>query len=336
MKKLVFGFLAVAVLLGGSVVPSYAWQNGGGWHGHGGGWHGGWHGGWRAPVVFVGPPFVVGPAFYPPYAYAPPVVVAAPAPAPTVYAQSNQYWVLLPESGGLLPVGAAMPDPMAAGRGAAGGRGDASRACQGPGRGDGRDQAICRTVARGRRAAAGRLCDGARRSECDGLAGFGQAVRSFPGGRRFLRQWAFHQSGAGANDPVASSAVSGATIGTLLGGALGAAIGAAAGNPGLGAAVGAGSGLVFGTATGANAGAAAGCPCSNATTRLTRNACTPRATRFRRPLQWAPRRTGYAAPPPPPPPPPPANAPAPEPPSAAAPPPPPPPPPGPPPPPPPR
>ena len=62
MKKLLFGFLAVAVLLAGSVVPSYAWQHGGGWHG--GGSHGGWHGGWRAPVVFVGPRFFVGPSFY--------------------------------------------------------------------------------------------------------------------------------------------------------------------------------------------------------------------------------------------------------------------------------
>ena len=91
MKRLVFGFLAIAVLLAGSVVPSYAdgrHGGGGGWHGggwHGGGWHGGWHGGWRAPVDFAGPRFFVGSSFYypgayyavaPPWAYAPPVVVA--------------------------------------------------------------------------------------------------------------------------------------------------------------------------------------------------------------------------------------------------------------------
>ena len=124
MKKLVFGFLAVAVLLAGSVVPSYAdgWH-GGGWHG--GGWHGGWHGGWRAPVVFVGPRFFVGPAFYypRPYAYAPPVVVRAPgrgsgAGSAGLHAEPAVL-VLLPESGRLLPVGAAVPDPVAAGGAAA-------------------------------------------------------------------------------------------------------------------------------------------------------------------------------------------------------------------------
>jgi hypothetical protein len=108
MKKLVFGFLAVAVLVAGSVVPSYAdGRHGGGWHGggwHGGGWHGGWHGGWRAPVVFVGPRFFVGSSFYypgPSYAYAPPVVVAAPAPP--VYTQSPQYWYYCQSPAGYYP-----------------------------------------------------------------------------------------------------------------------------------------------------------------------------------------------------------------------------------------
>ena len=106
MKKLVFGLLAVAVLLAGSVVPSYA----GGWN-HGGGWHGRWHGGWRGPAVFVGPRFVVGgPAFYypRPYVYAPPVVLAAPpvvvaAPAPPVYTQSAQYWYYCQNPAGYYP-----------------------------------------------------------------------------------------------------------------------------------------------------------------------------------------------------------------------------------------
>jgi hypothetical protein len=114
MKKLVFGVLAVAVLLvAGSVVPSDAWQQGGGHGGgggwHGGGWHGGWHGGWRAPVVFAGPRFFVGPSFYypgyypGPYAYAPPVVVAAPAPP--VYTQSpqSQYWYYCQNPAGYYP-----------------------------------------------------------------------------------------------------------------------------------------------------------------------------------------------------------------------------------------
>ena len=108
MKKLVFGFLAVAVLLAGSVVPSYAdGRHGGGWHG--GRSHGGWHGGWRAPVVFVGPRFFVGPAFYPrPYVYARPVVVAAPpvvvaAPAPPVYTQSSAYWYYCQNPAGYYP-----------------------------------------------------------------------------------------------------------------------------------------------------------------------------------------------------------------------------------------
>jgi hypothetical protein len=101
MKKLVFGVLAVAVLLAGSVVPSDAWQQGGGWHG--GGWNGGWHGGWRAPVVFAGPRFFVGPSFYypGPYAYAPSVVVAAPAPP--VYSQSPQYWYYCQNPAGYYP-----------------------------------------------------------------------------------------------------------------------------------------------------------------------------------------------------------------------------------------
>lgn len=113
MKKLLFGFLAVAVLLAGSVVSSYAdGRHGGGWHGgggHGGGWHGGgWHGGWRAPVVFVGPRFFVGSSlyypgpYYPgPYAYAPPVAVAAPAPG--VYTQSSQYWYYCQNPAGYYP-----------------------------------------------------------------------------------------------------------------------------------------------------------------------------------------------------------------------------------------
>jgi hypothetical protein len=122
MKKLLFGFLAVAVLLAGSVVSSYAdgrhggGGRGGGWHGgggHGGRWHGGWHGGWRAPVVFVGPRFFVGSSFYYPgayyprayypgaYAYAPPVVVAAPAPP--VYTQSPQYWYYCQNPSGYYP-----------------------------------------------------------------------------------------------------------------------------------------------------------------------------------------------------------------------------------------
>ena len=101
MKKLVFGFLAVAVLLAGSVVPSYADGR------HGGGWHRGRHGGWRAPVVFVGPRFFVGSAFYPgPYAYAPPVVVppvVVAAPAPPVYTQSPQYWYYCQNPAGYYP-----------------------------------------------------------------------------------------------------------------------------------------------------------------------------------------------------------------------------------------
>jgi hypothetical protein len=112
MKKLVFGFLAVAVLLAGSVVSSYAdGRHGGGWHGggrHGGGWHGGWHGGWRAPVVFVGPRFVVGSSlYYPrPYVYAPPVVVppvVVAAPDPPVYTQSPQYWYYCQNPAGYYP-----------------------------------------------------------------------------------------------------------------------------------------------------------------------------------------------------------------------------------------
>jgi hypothetical protein len=119
MKKLLFGFLAAAVLLAGSVVPSYAdGRHGGGGHGGGGGqggggrqggggWHGGWHGGWRAPVVFAGPRFFVGPSFYYPgyypgsYGYAPPVVVAAPAPP--VYTQSPQYWYYCQSPAGYYP-----------------------------------------------------------------------------------------------------------------------------------------------------------------------------------------------------------------------------------------
>lgn len=114
MKKLLFGCLAVAVLLAGSVVPSYAdGRHGGGWHGGGrhGGHHGGWHGGWRAPVVFVGPRFFVGPPafYYPrPYVYAAPVVVAAPpvvvaAPAPPVYTQASQYWYYCQNPAGYYP-----------------------------------------------------------------------------------------------------------------------------------------------------------------------------------------------------------------------------------------
>ncbi len=111
MKKLLFGVLAVAVLLAGSVVPSYAdGRHGGGWH-RGGHHHGGRHGGWRAPVVFVGPRFFVGPPafYYPrPYVYAPAVVVAAPpvvvaAPAPPVYTQSAQYWYYCQNPAGYYP-----------------------------------------------------------------------------------------------------------------------------------------------------------------------------------------------------------------------------------------
>lgn len=110
MKKLLFGLLAVAVLLACSVVPSYADRQHGGGH-HDGGWHGGWHGGWRAPVVFVGPRFVVAPPafYYPrPYVYAPPVVVVAPAvvmaaPAPPVYTQSSQYWYYCQNPAGYYP-----------------------------------------------------------------------------------------------------------------------------------------------------------------------------------------------------------------------------------------
>ena len=169
------------------------------------------------------------------------------------------------------------------------------------------------------------------------LPGSGKPFEVFQADDDSCRQWAFNQSGAGANDPVASSAFSGATIGTLLGGALGAAIGAAAGNPGIGAAVGAGSGLVLGTATGANAGAATGMSMQQRYDTAYTQCMYAKGNQIPTAAQWGPRprRTGYAAPPPPPPPPPPANAPAPEPPSAAAPPPPPPPP-GPPPPPPPR
>ena len=87
------------------------------------------------------------------------------------------------------------------------------------------------------------------------LPGSGKPFEVFQADDDSCRQWAFNQSGAGPNDPVASSAVGGAAIGTLLGGALGAAIGAAAGNPGVGAAIGAGGGLLGGTAVGANAGA---------------------------------------------------------------------------------
>jgi Glycine-zipper domain len=167
------------------------------------------------------------------------------------------------------------------------------------------------------------------------LPGSGKPFEVFQADDDSCRQWALSQSGAGPNDPVASSAVGGATIGTLLGGALGAAIGAAAGNPGLGAAVGAGSGLVLGTASGANAGAYAGMSMQRRYDTAYTQCMYAKGNQVPTAAQWAPRRAGYAAPPPPPPPPPPANAPAPAPPSAAAPAPPPPPP-GPPPPPPPR
>ncbi len=106
MKKLLFGFLAVAVLLAGSVVPSYAggmeprrrmawalarrlararWAS--------------WVRGslWVAGVLLPGP-----------YVYAPPVVVAAPpvvvaAPAPPVYTQSPQYWYYCQNPAGYYP-----------------------------------------------------------------------------------------------------------------------------------------------------------------------------------------------------------------------------------------
>lgn len=117
MKKLLFGLLAVVVVLAGTVVPSYAgWQHGGGWNGgwQGGGhgaWHGGWDGGWRAPVVFVGPRYVVvPPAFYysRPYLYAPSIAVAAPplvvvAPAPPVYTQISPYWYYCQNPAGYFP-----------------------------------------------------------------------------------------------------------------------------------------------------------------------------------------------------------------------------------------
>jgi hypothetical protein len=163
------------------------------------------------------------------------------------------------------------------------------------------------------------------------LPGSGKPFEVFQADDDSCREWAFRQSGAGSNDPVASSAVGGATIGTLLGGALGAAIGAAAGNPGIGAAVGAGSGLVLGTASGANAGAYAGMSMQQRYDTAYTQCMYAKGNQIPTAAHWAPRRTGYAAPPPPPP----ANAPAPAPPSAAAPAPPPPPP-GPPPPPPPR
>jgi hypothetical protein len=104
MKRLVFGFLAIAIVLAGSVVPSEAdRRHGRGWHGghHG---HGHRHGGWRGPVVFVGPRFFVGPPafYYPrPYVYAPPVVVAAPAPP--VYTQASQYWYYCQDPAGYYP-----------------------------------------------------------------------------------------------------------------------------------------------------------------------------------------------------------------------------------------
>ena len=167
------------------------------------------------------------------------------------------------------------------------------------------------------------------------LPGSGKPFEVFQADDDSCRQWALRQSGAGPNEPVASSAVGGATIGTLLGGALGAAIGAAAGNPAMGAAVGAGSGLVLGTASGANAGAYAGMSMQQRYDMAYTQCMYAKGNQIPTAARWAPRRTGYAAPPPPPPPPPPANAPAPAPPSAAAPAPPPPPP-GPPPPPPPR
>ncbi len=93
----------------------------------------------------------------------------------------------------------------------------------------------------------------------------------------------------------------GATLGTLLGGALGAAIGAAAGNPGLGAAVGAGSGLVLGTATGANAGAYTGMSMQQRYDTAYTQCMYAKGNQVPTAAQWAPRRTGYAAPPPPPP-----------------------------------
>ena len=166
------------------------------------------------------------------------------------------------------------------------------------------------------------------------LPGSGKPFEVFQADDDSCRQWAFRQSGAGPNDVVGGSTVSGAAIGTLLGGALGAAIGAAAGNPGIGAAVGAGSGLVLGSATGASADAQTGASMQRRYDIAYTQCMYAKGNQIPTAAQWAPRRAGYAAPPSPPPPPPPANAPPPAP-SAVGPMPPPPPP-GPPPPPPPR
>ena len=130
------------------------------------------------------------------------------------------------------------------------------------------------------------------------LPGSGKPFEVFQADDDSCRQWAFHQSGAGPNDAVASGAVSGATIGTLLGGALGAAIGAAAGNPGLGAAVGAGSGLVLGTATGASADAQTGMSMQQRYDTAYTQCMYAKGNQIPTAASWAPRRTGYAAPPP--------------------------------------
>ena len=114
MKKLVFGFLAVAVLLAGSVVPSYA----DGRHGADGMAAGGTAAGGMGAGMADGAPrwsswargSLSAPSlYYPrPYVYAPPVVVAAPpvvvaAPAPPVYTQSPQYWYYCQNPAGYYP-----------------------------------------------------------------------------------------------------------------------------------------------------------------------------------------------------------------------------------------
>ncbi len=95
MKKILFLFVAIAVLLVAGVVPVYA---------HGGGFHGtiwigpGWGWGWGVPY----------PYYYPYYYYPqPPVVVQQQPPAYEYQEQAPQtqqyYWYFCPEANAYYP-----------------------------------------------------------------------------------------------------------------------------------------------------------------------------------------------------------------------------------------
>ena len=116
------------------------------------------------------------------------------------------------------------------------------------------------------------------------MPGGGKSFEVFQADDASCRGWAQVQSGWNANETVNQNLAAGAVGGGALGAAAGALIGAASGATGPGAAIGAGVGLLAGTAMAAPVAQGRAGRCSGATTTPTSSACTPRATRSRRPV----------------------------------------------------